>query len=87
MSEDRLAKAKALLARLIAFESVSDRSNLPLIAFVEDYLAALDRLSKMPTPHWRRPNAVGNRNLVSVVSWQRKTLAEMGLKTDDDEDA
>jgi hypothetical protein len=54
---------------------------------VEDYLVALDRLSKMPTPHWRRPNAVGNRNLVSGVSWQRKTLEELGLKTDDEEDA
>ncbi len=39
MSEDRLARVKALLAQLIAFESVSDRSNLPLIAFVEDILA------------------------------------------------
>ncbi|HXZ14651.1 MAG TPA: acetylornithine deacetylase, partial [Roseiarcus sp.] len=41
MSDDRLAKAKGLLERLIAFESVSDRSNLPLIGFAEDYLAAL----------------------------------------------
>jgi hypothetical protein len=35
---------------------------------VEDYLAALERLSKMRTPHWRRPNAVGNRNLVAGTS-------------------
>jgi acetylornithine deacetylase len=40
MSADRLAGAKALLARLIAFDSVSDRSNLPLVDFVEDHLAA-----------------------------------------------
>ena len=46
MSEDRLARAKGLLARLIAFESVSDRSNLPLIAFVEDYLASLGVASR-----------------------------------------
>jgi acetylornithine deacetylase len=37
-SEGRLAEAKALLTRLIAFESVSDTSNLPLIDFVEGYL-------------------------------------------------
>ena len=37
-SKDRLAEAKALLTRLIAFESVSDASNLPLIDFVEGYL-------------------------------------------------
>ena len=36
-AEGRLAEAKALLARLIAFESVSDISNLPLIDFVEGY--------------------------------------------------
>jgi acetylornithine deacetylase len=35
---ERLAEAKALLARLIAFDSVSDRSNLPLVDFVESYL-------------------------------------------------
>jgi acetylornithine deacetylase len=36
--EGRLAEAKALLARLIAFDSVSDRSNLLLVDFVEGYL-------------------------------------------------
>ena len=56
MGEDRLAKAKALLARLIAFESVSDRSNLPLIAFVEDYLAALGVASR------RAPNGPGDKS-------------------------
>ena len=40
MSADRLEKAKALLARLVAFDSVSDRSNLPVIAFVEERLAS-----------------------------------------------
>src|SRR4029077_728927 len=37
-SGGRLGEAKALLTRLIAFESVSDSSNLPLIDFVEGYL-------------------------------------------------
>ena len=46
MGEDRLARAKALLQRLIAFESVSNRSNLPLIAFVEDYLASFGVASR-----------------------------------------
>ncbi|RBP18185.1 acetylornithine deacetylase [Roseiarcus fermentans] len=56
MSEDRLAEAKALLARLIAFESVSDRSNLPLIAFVESYLAALGVASR------HAPNRFGDKS-------------------------
>ena len=55
MSDDRLAKAKALLARLIAFDSVSDASNLPLIDFVEDYLASLGVASR------RAPNAAGDK--------------------------
>ena len=38
MSGERLETAKALLARLVAFDSVSDKSNLPVIDFVEDYL-------------------------------------------------
>jgi len=36
--EIRLAEANALLERLIAFDSVSDASNLPVMAFVEDHL-------------------------------------------------
>ena len=54
-SEGRLAKAKALLARLIAFESVSDTSNLPLIDFVEGYL----REHKLESS--RAPNAAGDK--------------------------
>ncbi|MXU64276.1 acetylornithine deacetylase [Oceanomicrobium pacificus] len=34
------ARAAALLAHLVAFPTVSDRSNLDLIAYVEDYLAS-----------------------------------------------
>ncbi len=55
MSQDRLARAKALLQRLIAFESVSDRSNLPLMAFVEDYLASSGVASR------RAPNGSGDK--------------------------
>ena len=40
MSGERLETAKALLARLVAIDSVSDKSNLPVIDFVEDYLKA-----------------------------------------------
>jgi acetylornithine deacetylase len=55
MSADRLAKAKAILARLIAFDSVSDRSNLPVVAFVEDYLSAHGLAVR------RAPNASGDK--------------------------
>ena len=55
MSHDRLAEAKALLAHLIAFESVSDQSNLPLIAWVEDYLASRGVASR------RAPNGAGDK--------------------------
>jgi len=60
MSRDLLASAKTLLARLIAFESVSDRSNLPLIAFVEDTLAALGVASR------RAPN--GSRDKAALLA-------------------
>ena len=33
-------RIRALLAGLVSFDTVSDRSNLPLIAYIEDYLAA-----------------------------------------------
>ena len=51
----RLAEAKALLARLIAFDSVSDSSNLPLIDFVESYLKGHGIASR------RAPNAAGDK--------------------------
>ena len=53
--EGRLAEAKALLERLIAFESVSDSSNLPLIDFVEGYLRGHGLESS------RAPNAGGDK--------------------------
>ena len=55
MSPDRLEKAKALLARLVAFDSVSDRSNLPVIAFVEERLASHGVAAR------RAPNASGEK--------------------------
>ena len=46
-----LAAAKELLARLVAFDTVSANSNIPLIRFVEDYLAQHDIASqRVPTP-------------------------------------
>src|ERR1700752_1351955 len=40
MSNDRADRIRKLLDGLIAFDTVSDRSNLPLIAHVETYLAS-----------------------------------------------
>ncbi|MCX7339457.1 MAG: acetylornithine deacetylase [Hyphomicrobiales bacterium] len=47
--------ALELLARLVSFNTESDRSNLALIAFVEDYLAAWQ------VPFVRLPNAAGDK--------------------------
>ncbi|AMJ63835.1 acetylornithine deacetylase [Bosea sp. PAMC 26642] len=44
-----------MLARLVAFDTVSHKSNLPLIAFVEDYLAGWG------VPSVRFPNAAGDK--------------------------
>jgi acetylornithine deacetylase len=55
MSTDSLARTKALLARLVAFDSVSDRSNLPLVDFVEDHLAACGVAAR------RAPSAAGDK--------------------------
>jgi len=33
-------RIRTLLAGLVGFDTVSDRSNLPLIAYIEDYLAS-----------------------------------------------
>jgi acetylornithine deacetylase len=51
----RLAEAKTLLERLIAFDSVSDSSNLPLVDFVEGYLGTHGLASR------RAPNAAGDK--------------------------
>ncbi len=44
-----------MLARLVSFNTESDRSNLALVAFVEDYLAAWG------VPFVRLPNAEGDK--------------------------
>ena len=44
-----------MLARLVAFDTESAKSNLPLIDFVEDYLKGWD------VPHIRVPNAQGDK--------------------------
>ena len=51
----RIAEAKALLARLIAIDSVSDSSNLPVIDFVEAYLRSHGLKSR------RAPNGAGDK--------------------------
>ena len=53
--ESRLAEAKALLTQLVAFESVSDTSNLQLVEFVEGYL----REHKLESS--RAPNAASDK--------------------------
>ena len=53
--EGRLAEAKALLSRLIAFDGGSDSSNLPLIDFVESRLKGHGLASR------RAPNATGDK--------------------------
>jgi acetylornithine deacetylase len=55
MSADIEASAKAILQRLIAFDSVSDRSNLPLVDYVEGYLNGLGVATQ------RAPNAAGDK--------------------------
>jgi acetylornithine deacetylase len=55
LSAETTAEAIRLLERLVAFDSVSDVSNLPLIDFVEDYL----RGHGVPTR--RAPNAAGDK--------------------------
>ena len=54
----RLAEAKALLERLIAFESVSDPSNLAVVDFVEAYLRSHGLEPR------RAPNAAGDKAAV-----------------------
>jgi acetylornithine deacetylase len=55
MSVGVKASAVALLERLVAFDSESEKSNLPLLAFVEDYLRAEG------VPVLRAPNPAGDK--------------------------
>ena len=54
MSDEIKANAIALLERLMAFDTESDKSNLPLIDFAEDYLRG-QGVSVL-----RAPNAAGD---------------------------
>jgi acetylornithine deacetylase len=55
IAPDTLTSAKALLEKLVAFPTVSDRSNLDLIAFVADYLRGLGVEARMA------PNVAGDK--------------------------
>ncbi len=55
MSVDIEARVRTILQRLIAFDTVSDRSNLPLIDYVEDYLRSLG------VRPWRAANGAGDK--------------------------
>ena len=55
MSDARLAEAIAILARLVAFDTESSKTNLPLISHVEHYLASHGVASQ------RVPNATGDK--------------------------
>ncbi len=46
----------------------------------DDYAAALKRLTQMPTPQWRRPNAIGNWGIVAGKIWDRRSVAILGAK-------
>ena len=67
MSADHLAKAKAILEQLIASDSVSDRSNLTVVEFVEDYLAA---------------HGVATRRAVNAAGDKAAVLATIGPRVD-----
>ena len=55
MSADIEARVRTILRRLVAFDTVSDRSNLSLIDYVEDYLRSLGVAT------YRAPNANGDK--------------------------
>src|SRR5450432_128197 len=55
MNDEIKAKATALLERLMSFETESDKTNLPLIDFVEDYLRD-EGVAVL-----RAPNAAGDK--------------------------
>ncbi|MGD9542093.1 acetylornithine deacetylase [Methylocystis sp.] len=58
---DRIEDAIDLLSRLVAFDTVSSKSNLPLIDFVESYLRDQD------VPFARAPNAMGDKAALFIT--------------------
>jgi acetylornithine deacetylase len=61
VAPEPLTSAKSLLERLVAFPTVSDRSNLELIAFVADYLSGLGAKPRIA------PNAAGDKAALFVT--------------------
>jgi acetylornithine deacetylase len=60
MSEGRLSTLD-LLDRLISFDTVSDRSNLPMLAWIEDYLRPLGfTCARIPDPTGLKANLVAS---------------------------
>src|SRR5204862_7357023 len=54
-----LSTAKELLARLVAFDTTSSKTNIPLIAFVETYLAEHGgERRRVPTPDGQKASLV-----------------------------
>jgi acetylornithine deacetylase len=74
-SEGRLAEAKALLTRLIAFETVSDTSNLPLIDFAKATCAR-------GSGSRRAPNAAGDKRRLLIRSVLGSMAAFLSGHTD-----
>ena len=61
MTADTLTRAKTILARLVAFPTVSDRPNLELMAYVADYLRGLGAEPALA------PNAQGDKTALHVA--------------------
>ena len=59
---DDLDRAIDMTARLVSFDTESDKSNLPLIDFVESYLR------KEGVPFARAPNAVGDKAAIMATA-------------------
>ena len=51
MPTQRAERIKGLLADLIAFDTISDRTNLPLIAYIEKYLASFGITGRRVVDH------------------------------------
>src|ERR1700730_9198631 len=61
MPTQRTERISRLLADIVAFDTVSDRSNLPLIAYIERYLASFGITGR------RIPDETGQKAAVWVT--------------------
>lgn len=50
---------------------------------IEDYRLALERLARMRTPCWRRPNSAGKWGIVAGISWQRLVVRDLPVATEE----